>query len=441
MMKHNPVTDGRFPMTQHEIIISEIEHLLEKTRKLGQNGEHLKFFDTLAFIKQSRYLAPYNGLLVMQQRPDATFVLSAERWQARFNRMPKQGAHPIVILKHFGPVEFVYDISDIEGIEQYPLPGYHPNLPTEELCRHLYPTEGDYRGIEGLFSEMVRTCTRQGLRVDMRHMEIQQAGSVQLIDAHERLPLKELNKAGRLFNYKMQINGSHPVEIRFAALIHELAHIYCGHFNEFGQAGFKAKTRDDEEFEAEAVAYLFCYRYGFRPKSEQYLVQYLTEGRDPSIANFESIIRAHNKIEALLDPEDIEDAPSVLDIAIGGYFGDSYSLRLAGTRLIYEERGAGCEVIRTEQLTPSAKDWGAFWLACQKYGVWYWNTSYEDNDIVDGTNWHLHIRLQDREISTGGSNAYPGDQVFPEEGTDEYPLPFKRFLNAVKRLAGGLPFK
>lgn len=78
-----------------EILVSEIERLLEKTKEYKQSSAAANFFETLVFIKQSHYLAPYNALLVMQQRPDATFVLPASQWQKRYGRVLRQGVQPI----------------------------------------------------------------------------------------------------------------------------------------------------------------------------------------------------------------------------------------------------------------------------------------------------------------------------------------------------------
>lgn len=429
-------------MTQHETITSEIEQLLEKTHNLRKNGGQHRFFDTLTFIKQSRYLAPYNALLVMQQRPDATFVLSEARWLREFGRIQKPDAHPLVILKNFGPVEFVYDIKDIADIERHPIPGYHPNLPTEEICRRLFPVDGDIRGIKGLFAEMLRTCRNQGLHFEESPLDIHQAGLVRLKEARFRLPITEIKLAGKFHNYIMQVNSTHPLEIRFASLVHELAHIFCGHLNEFNSADFKRKSTEEEEFEAEAVAYLFCYRHGFRPRSEQYLVQDLTEGRDPSIACFDAIIKAYNKIEALFQPEGMTDLPSEFEVSIGGYFGDSYCVRLTGDSLVYEKSSGDIyEPNKPDsvEIRPSAKAWSNFWTSCHKIGVWHWEDSYENFNVVDGTSWHATIKVQDRFISTGGSNAFPGDAEFPD--CDDYPPPFKKFLNAIKRLVGDLPFE
>jgi len=49
------------------ILIFELEKLLKKTKEFKNSTD---FFERLVFIKQSRYLAPYNAFLAMQQRSD-----------------------------------------------------------------------------------------------------------------------------------------------------------------------------------------------------------------------------------------------------------------------------------------------------------------------------------------------------------------------------------
>lgn len=427
-------------MLPYEILQSEIETLLENTRQFRQSGECATFFETLAFIKQSRYLAPYNALLVMQQQPDSTFVLSEDRWQRLFNRTLRHGVQPIVVMKIFGPVEFVYDIKSIEKIEENPIHGYQPNLPTEEICRRLFPVEGDLRGIKGLYDEMVRTSRKLGLIFEERPLEVNHAGQVRLKDTRYLTPRKEVGPASRLTNYIMQVNSTHPPEIRFAAMVHELAHIFCGHQDEFQDRPFKRKERDEREFEAEAVSYLFCYRHGFRPKSEQYLAGYLTEGLTPSVAGFGPIIDALKKIEDMLKPIEVQTAPSKFKVSIGGYTGSSYRLELLDGTLIYKECGYAYEPVRTIEVNVTPKKWGNYWLACDKVGLWNWQPSYTDTgaELCDGTGWEVEIIVEDREITTFGSNAFPGGDEFPEDC--DYPPPFKKFLNAVRMLAGGLPF-
>lgn len=397
------------------------------------------FFDVLTFIKQSRYLAPYNAFLVMQQRPGATLVLSEKYWEDKYKRKLREGAHPIVIMKIFGPVEFVYDIKDIDGINDDPISGYAPNLPTEEVCRRLYPVEGNITTVEHLYKEMVKSCGHQGLIFMSQPLDIALAGQVKLKSPNLRIPKKEQKSAGRLSNYIMSLNQNHPLEIRFASLVHELAHIFCGHLNECDDPCYKAKEIHEEEFEAEAVAYLFCYRHGFHPKSEQYLAGYFQKGINPSLKSFDLILSALKKIEDLVKVTPLVGMPEVLEISIGGYLGPSYNLLWDGGRLLYEECDIEYGKSHKTEVTPTTNSWARFWLACNKSKVWDWEESYSNPNILDGTRWFVRLKILDLEIKSTGSNAYPGGQNQPDDGN--YPQPFRIFLRAVKKLIGGLPFE
>lgn len=417
------------------ILVSEIEDLLERTREFRQSDACRRFFETLSFIKQSRYLAPYNALLVKQQRPDATFVLTEDRWLKFHGRRPRPGVQPLVVMIPFGPVDFVFDLKDIDGIESHPLPGYRPNLPTEEICRQLYPVVEAPPSLDVLMRELIRNCRRQGLTFDEVPLPIQLAGRVRLKKEMER-PTSKTSAETRLANYVMEINSAHPVEVRFAALAHELAHIYCNHMNETGQPYFNHKTEEQAEFEAETVAYLFCYRHGFRPRSEHYLVCYLQEGREPQLNSFKEILNALKRLEDLLKPEEIGEVPAQFEISIGGYLGKSYSLELQGNALRHTECGQGYKPIRTIDVTPTKAQWANFWKSCQKVGLWSWEERYNAEDVVDGTQWAVRIDLDDRVLVSSGSNDYPGADRYQDY--DPYPPPFSRFLKAVSRLAGGL---
>src|ERR1039457_5018627 len=52
------------------------------------------------------------------------YAASAEDWRDRFDRRPKVGARPLLIMWPFGPVALVYDVLDTEGKE----------LPTDAIC-------------------------------------------------------------------------------------------------------------------------------------------------------------------------------------------------------------------------------------------------------------------------------------------------------------------
>ncbi len=426
-------------MSQYEIIKSELEHLLDKTRAYRNTSAYAGFFETLAFIKQSRYLAPYNALLVMQQRTDATLVMSKDTIEKKFKRILRQPVQPIVIMKIFGPVEFVYDVKDIEGIETDPIPGYHPNIPTEEVCRTIFPVDGDLRGIKGLFDAAVRSCRNQGLSFHETPLEINHAGQVRLQPSHLLLDYKQVSGENLFANYIMEINSTHPVEIKFAALVHELAHIFCRHLNEFPEFHFNRKEQHQEEFEAEAVAYLFCYRYGFRPRSEQYLCGYLHEGKEPSVADLEIILKAMHRIEELLKPEAVTGMPQKFSFTLIDHHSQSeYRLILKGKKLLYNA-DTPMDSPRHEVVKPSLQDWDKFWQTCTTIGVWSWEATYSNPHLADEyhVEWSLDMQLGDRQVTATGKNCLPGGEGV-RIGKD-CPKPFAKLLKGLKALAGKLP--
>ena len=418
------------------ILISELEKLLEKSKQFKHSTD---FFERLVFIKQSRYLAPYNAFLAMQQRSNITFVLSEYKWEKQYQRKPRHGVQPIVIMKPFGPVEFVYDIKDTEGEGLF---DNFPNLPTEEVCRRLYPTDGWTPQLENWYKFVVYNCKRLGLYFSEALLKPTLQGQAILKPKKFRVPSKDIKKKNRLTNYEIEVNQAYPVEAKFGVLIHELAHIFCGHFETVSKTQTN-KGLSEEEFEAEAVSYLYCYRKDFRPKSEQYLASCLKDGWNPPLAMFETILKALKSIEDLSkDPaEEKGTLPTKLQISIGGYFGPSYHIELKGKTLIYQATSDGSDQANETHISPSAKAWKSFWKTCNNIGIWGWRDRYEATGICDGTGWSLDIEQELRTLHCSGSNAYPDDEPYFEDYVDGYPRPFSRFLKAISRLAGGLTFE
>ena len=418
------------------ILVSKLEELLEKTKEFRHSTE---FFERLVFIKQSRYLAPYNAFLAMQQRSGITFVLSASQWEKRYQRKPRHGVQPLVIMKPFGPVEFVYDIKDTEGEGLF---DNFPNLPTEEVCRRLYPADGWIPPLDHQYQIMVYNCRRLGLKFFEALLDPRLHGQATLLPNRLRVSKEALKKENRLSNYEIQVNSAYPVEGKLGALVHELAHIFCGHFEPPSETR-QNKDNSEQEFEAEAVSYLYCYRKDFRPKSEQYLAGYLKNRWNPPLTMFETILKALKSIEDLSKnpAEEKGFLPAKFEVGIGGYFGSSYDIELKGRTLFYRSTSDKSDQVNEVQRTPSAKEWKSFWKTCNKIGIWGWRERYEATGICDGTGWSLDIEQEFGKLHCSGSNAYPDDEPYFEDHVNGYPRPFGRFLKAVSRLAGGLTFE
>ncbi len=88
--------------------------------------------------------------------------------------------------------------------------------------------------------------------------------------------------------YALLLNANLSAEARYATLVHELAHLYCGHLGTPNDKWWPDRRGLDyaaAEFEAESVCYLVCERVGIENPSDQYLAGYLgAKEQIPSIS-------------------------------------------------------------------------------------------------------------------------------------------------------------
>lgn len=77
------------------------------------------FSEFCDFVRRFHRFSVFNAMLIAVQRPGAQAAGSRHQW-ARIGRKVNRDAVPIVILRPFGPVEFIYELGDTSG---RPVPG------------------------------------------------------------------------------------------------------------------------------------------------------------------------------------------------------------------------------------------------------------------------------------------------------------------------------
>ena len=232
-----------------------------------------RFNELLQFVSRFHFYAPFNAMLVHVQKPGTKFVAPAHKWRLAYGRTIRPGAQPLVILQPMGPVMFVFDVSDTEG---RPLP---PEIENPFAVRA--------GKIGSQLSKSIENAKRDGIRITEARQGSQLAGCIGPtrtanatleIDKETTVPLR----------YELILNANHDESSRYATLVHELAHLYCGHLgtpNDRWWPNRRGLPHEIEEFEAESVAYLVCHRAGILPKSDQYLSGYLKrDGEIPNIS-------------------------------------------------------------------------------------------------------------------------------------------------------------
>jgi hypothetical protein len=126
-----------------------------------------------------------------------------------------------------------------------------------------------------------------------------------------------------------------------------------------------------------------------------------------------------------------------LEFSIGGYFGDSFAIKLDGATVEYSHYPERSDVASTATLEASAAQLSAFVATLDELGVDGWEPQYSSM-AVDGTSWHLVIDRGGRVLGWSGSNGYPDDK--DASCTSPYvSARFQAFLDALSALAGGRP--
>ena len=264
----------------------KLDELLQEVR-LYRNPDD--FRKVLRFIKQFPRMAPFNALLVYQQKPGCYYFASAREWKERFSRTVKPSATPLVILRPFGPVGFVFDVADTEGD------------PVPESLVDPFRTAGTLD--EHVLSDLITRLTRYGVYCDGGDYGPACAGRI--------MPSKRSNRPGVDLVY----NRNQPPEQQFATIIHELGHLFCGHLGGSretvglpgrGSSGQEIwrnrmlKSRQVREFEAESVAWLVCGRMGIENPSADYLASYSNQGEDIPSISLETVLKATGIAEGMV---------------------------------------------------------------------------------------------------------------------------------------------
>lgn len=273
-------------------------HALDELFTLArQYNSSPAYIELLRFVGHFRGYSPFNAMLVHVQKPGASYVAPPHRWARDYCRRIRPGARPLVILQPKGPVMFVFDVRDTE-----PEPGAPP-MPREVLN----PFEVRAGRIGRELPHTVKNAKRDGIRVTNQDASANSAGSI--TSAKAGLTLRVLSKLDPKpayvevpLLYELVLNGNYSIEAQYATLVHELAHLYCGHLGTPQPKWWPDRqgVRDEvAEFEAESVCYLLCTRLGIGNPSDQYLAGYVRALPQTPPISLECVMKVAGLIEQM----------------------------------------------------------------------------------------------------------------------------------------------
>lgn len=259
------------------------------------------YWELMKFIRRFKFYSPFNAMLVHVQLPGATFVATPNRWYRDYRRHIMSGARPLVLLQPMGPVMFVFDVSDTEP-SQYARP-----LPPE--IENPFEVRG---GVIGTALErLIENAKRDGIRIMQSQSGSQSAGSIRQVapgvSANQSFSSgwdkKRNPKVEKIpVRYDLLTNGRLSREAQYATIVHELAHLYCGHLGTPDDKWWpdrRGLEYDVGEFEAESVAYLVCCRVGIDTPSEEYLSGFVEKQNEVPQISLDCVMKAAGLIETM----------------------------------------------------------------------------------------------------------------------------------------------
>lgn len=263
------------------------------------------FKSLLQFCAHFKELSPYNNMLVKTQMPSAQYVLTARQWADKYNRKPKDEARPLVILRKYGPISFVFEIGDTCPIQKS-LWGDNDDIQSIlDQVSHPYAV-GKGKVSEEDYDNLMRRLAYNGIYEVKSRAGADFAAMIQKTTNPATVRIKDyqnmVHEIRTKAYYKISVNQRADKSEEFASICHELGHLFCHHLTSFSNDMWKLRLvpHEQEEFEAECVSYLVCERHGVANRSWTYLSQWLDKNAEVPPISYENIFRAADTIEGIL---------------------------------------------------------------------------------------------------------------------------------------------
>lgn len=295
IVQHIP-TEQKNKSKQEQKKVQEIDKLYADVREYRSTKNFKELID---FIKEFPEQAPYNAMLIRMQNPGSRYVATAEYWQKNYNRIPKTGARPLVILKLFGPVSFVYDVSDTEGD---PVP--------DEIVKPFKANGNTYT----IFGNLMKNMVKEGIGYIENDYGSNYAGSLNCVidKSYQDFIFPPKTQRGKTkyvpHEYDMVVNSKFNEAEKCATIFHELGHYFCGHIfhtkenKNVPERGPEIRGLNVREFEAETTCWILCERCGIENPSADYLNGYLAYNDEiPEGISIDTILKAAGKIESMMN--------------------------------------------------------------------------------------------------------------------------------------------
>lgn len=263
--------------------LHKLDDLFRDAKQYTKSSEYLNL---IKFCQRMRHLGPYNAMLASMQMPGARFLLNADRW-ADMGRVIKITARPVIILLPFGPVDFLFDLSDTFPMEHAMFASSEDEI--LEHIKHQFDPMLRY-DIHSLMNNLYYNLQLEGICIERNDMGTQQAGMIipvsgpqqykvdVLIDS--RSQIYESSQALFLIDVSKKLGQMGEL----LTVLHELGHLYCHHLphphpSDADSWAMRSASKNIREFEAESVAAIVFDHFGIEAGGVaiEYLAHYASQ--------------------------------------------------------------------------------------------------------------------------------------------------------------------
>jgi hypothetical protein len=247
-------------------------------------GEYQELLGSL--IKFPQY-SIFNALLLYLQKPQVQMVATAGTWLRKYNRSPKPGVRPLIILAPTAPVLFLYDVADTEGA---PL-----TAPAAPQSSHGKVS------LREIFKRSQANCDLHGICLRFAAAGKPDVDIVARLTAATRKRYRTLDLDPKA-TYLIMLNERASLADNYLDLVYGLGQIFCGHYGIDAGAWWPeraALSAETEEIEAQSVATLVAGRQGLTGAGERPMP--LTGGSVQDLPPFSlnAVIQAAGYIEEM----------------------------------------------------------------------------------------------------------------------------------------------
>lgn len=275
--------------------------------RICENKQYKDFLAFSTFMWLKKRTSAFNSALILLQRPGATYVETEETWKNEYNRAVRPDVTPIVVLRPFGPIDFLYDAADTYGDE----------LPEEMKKTFVVPAlrelkEYDFERFKILVKDL-------GIVYSEKPMGSRQGGFAKYLSKAIRMETYiKFKKVVFYTHYAVVVNSGYNEAAKASVILHEIGHVLCGHlgrdeYNDVTKVTDRSKenlSEQTKEFEAERVCEIVSNMLGIDCDAKHYLRDYLNpDGSEPSYS-LRTTIEAADKI--MLDLKKTIRPPKIL---------------------------------------------------------------------------------------------------------------------------------